>query len=203
MPLDSTQPPISGKRNSTQPGKHEISELKEEVANLPERARSRFDTETAGLNLQAYTDQSDSIQQDMRALNTYVVGFTVALLNNAIDLPTGSTVVFQWVFYNAGNGYDTTTGIFTCPRSGLYIFYINVEAVNGQEEASVQIMKNGSGRVSAVSERYADGHDSTGGNLLVEHITEGDRVWVETYSNDNQDLFRGFTSFSGVLIGST
>lgn len=200
MPLNSTQPPISGKKNSTQLGKHEVSELKE-VANLLkiDRARSRFDTETAGSNSQAYTDQSDSILQDMRALNTHVVGFTATLLNNAIDLPTGSTVVFEYVFYNAGNGYDTTTGIFTCPRSGLYIFYINVEAVNGNEEAAVQLMKNGSGRVSAVSERYVDGHDSTGGNLLVEHIMEGDRVWVETYSVDNQDLFRLFTTFSGVL----
>ena len=84
--------------------------------------------------------------------------------------------MYDKVFYNAGNGYDTNTGIFTCPRSGLYLFYINVEAVDESLPASIEIIVNGSGRVSSVAERYDANHDSTGGNLMVEHIQEGDRV---------------------------
>ena len=128
---------------------------------------------------------------DFRVLNTNVVGFTAILSKSVIDLPMGSPVVYDRVF------------IFTCPRSGIYLFYINVEAVDESLPASIAILLNGSYRVASVSERYDANHDSTGGNLMVEHIQEGDRVWVETYLRDNQDLYESFTTFSGVLIEST
>jgi hypothetical protein len=139
----------------------------------------------------------------MRALNSNVIGFTVKLTNNAIDLAVGSTVVYDEITYNAGNGYDKTTGIFTCPRSGMYIFFLNVEAVYGRQAAAISLQINGFSRLTAVAECMDDTHDATGSNLLVVHIVEGDRVWVMTYGNDNQDLYKGFTAFSGVLIQST
>jgi hypothetical protein len=82
-------------------------------------------------------------------------------------------------------------------------FFLNVEAVYGRQEAEITLKINGSSRLSAIAESMDDSHDATGSNLLVVHIVEGDRVWVETYDDDNQDLFKGFTAFSGVLIQST
>lgn len=112
-------------------------------------------------------------------------------------------MLFDSIYYNSGSGYDTSTGIFTCPRSGMYLFAIFVEAVDASPAAALVLTINGKHWLDAVSERYATGHDSTGGNILVQHIQEGDRVWVETYYHDNQDLYNGFTTFSCVLIQST
>jgi hypothetical protein len=89
------------------------------------------------------------------------------------------------------------------PDQGCTFFFLNVEAVYGRQAAAIELKINGFARLSAVAESMDDNHNATGSNLLVVHIVEGDRVWVETYQYDNQDLFNSFTAFSGVLIQST
>ncbi|XP_045179782.2 adiponectin-like [Mercenaria mercenaria] len=199
FPIDAI-PLSNGQENSTNTTKDEMKTLKDQVAALSQIVN---DIEKKQDRLLAYLDQSDVISQNTEVPNSIVVGFTVALQNHIFDLPLRSTVIYDEVFYNAGNGYDASTGIFTAPHSGLYLFYINVEPVDETIPASVAILVNGSYRVAAVAERYDKNNDSTGSNVLAENIQEGDRVWVETYLNDNQNLFEGFTTFSGVLIEST
>ncbi|CAC5422858.1 C1QL [Mytilus coruscus] len=38
------------------------------------------------------------------------------------NIPTKSVVVYNIAVTNLGNGYDTSTGIFTAPSNGVYIF---------------------------------------------------------------------------------
>ena len=35
-------------------------------------------------------------------------------------------VVFDKVFTNVGNGYNSTTGVFTCPMAGTYAFQVKI-----------------------------------------------------------------------------
>ncbi|XP_053386491.1 complement C1q and tumor necrosis factor-related protein 9A-like [Mercenaria mercenaria] len=196
-----------GEEITTNPTEGDIKLLKEQVSALTQTvlANEKKIADLTVLNADKLLTQQDQTEtgHDIRTLNSDVIGFTAVLKEHAIDLPTGSTIVYDNVYYNAGNAYDTSTGVFTCPRSGLYLFYINVEPFDESLPAAIAILINGSYRVDAVAERYDVGHDSTGGNMMVEHLQEGDRVWVETYEHDNQDLYKGFTSFSGVLIRST
>ncbi|KAL4239845.1 positive regulation of adiponectin secretion [Mactra antiquata] len=143
-----------------------------------------------------------SVNMDTRAIFTDVIGFTVTLLTPVSDLPLGSTVLFDNVHYNAGSAYDPSTGVFTCPRSGMYLFSIYVSATTATE-ANIEIKINGRDYIAAVSEPILAQQDTTGGNTLVQHIQQGDSVWVETIGVNNQHLYKHYTSFSGVLIQST
>ncbi|XP_052079204.1 uncharacterized protein LOC127717560 [Mytilus californianus] len=48
---------------------------------------------------------------------------SVALKN----IPSKSVVVYNTVITNLGNGYDSSTGIFTAPSNGVYIFSWSAE----------------------------------------------------------------------------
>lgn len=60
----------------------------------------------------------------------------------------GEIVIFPSILYAVGGGYDKTKGVFTVPKSGLYIIFCNVAAdyqgnfwakiiINGRANAGV------------------------------------------------------------------
>ncbi|XP_066518448.1 complement C1q-like protein 4 [Hoplias malabaricus] len=53
-----------------------------------------------------------------------------------------TTVKYSHVFTNKGNGYDSTTGVFTAPISGVYLFLFYDHALGG-ESAYLTLTKNG------------------------------------------------------------
>ncbi|KAL4223026.1 positive regulation of adiponectin secretion [Mactra antiquata] len=174
----------------------DVKELREELARV-----------NALLNSQQFvklmSDEPPNI--NTRAVFPNVVGFTADLNDHVHDLPVGSTVIYDRIYYNAGGHYDSSTGVFTCPQNGLYLFSVFVESFSASSvsTATVGIVINGQQYAVAVSEPTQYGHDASGGDVLVHHLQQGDRVWVETYQHDNQDLTHAFNSFSGVLIQST
>ena len=42
-------------------------------------------------------------------------------LNRKLVLTSNGKIVFNQLILNEGDGYDETTGIFTCPKTGLYL----------------------------------------------------------------------------------
>lgn len=57
------------------------------------------------------------------------VGFSAKLSHELHDLSTFSVIKYDYVIFNAGNGYDPNTGIFTVPVEGMYMFTYFVEAL--------------------------------------------------------------------------
>ena len=90
------------------------------------------------------------------------------------NIQTSGTVVFNQSVHNVGNHYSTTTGGFTAPISGRYLF-----AVVGMAQDNYfrgQILKNGSGMT-----QYRTDHDgATGLNYAQATIT----VIFELAAND-------------------
>ncbi|XP_068567619.1 complement C1q-like protein 4 [Cebidichthys violaceus] len=92
---------------------------------------------------------------DMRASRS---AFSVTLHDNKNDDCFGPytddrVVRYQHVYLNLGNGYDSQSGTFTAPRSGVYSLAVTVHsdgvigpgahlAVNGQVVASLQENKS-------------------------------------------------------------
>nr|XP_011432555.2 complement C1q-like protein 2 isoform X2 [Crassostrea gigas] len=114
---------------------------------------------------------------------------------------TGDTLVFPVIIYSEGTGYNPSTGIFTAPTAGTYVFYISVQSAM-HKYIYFDIVLNGSAKVRALA-WYNSGNSiaihQTGTNLVILHLQTGDSVWVKRgggtgYHSDSAHImtFSGF-----------
>ncbi|BFZ19666.1 hypothetical protein BsWGS_22705 [Bradybaena similaris] len=128
-----------------------------------------------------------------------VVAFTAALTEET-TISRGQGVIYNNTIINIGNGYDTTTGIFTAPLDGLYGLHIHLHT-RWNSEAWLALLHNEENVVTA------HGYGSvSAGNFALLTLKAGDRVQVKaininSYVSGAADN-RGST-FSGYLIAST
>uniref|UniRef100_A0A8W8JEB0 C1q domain-containing protein n=1 Tax=Magallana gigas TaxID=29159 RepID=A0A8W8JEB0_MAGGI len=108
--------------------------------------------------------------------------FTAGISSSNSDW-TGDTLVFPVVIYSEGTGYNPSTGIFTAPSAGTYVFYVSVQSAS-RKYIYLDIVMNGSSKVRALA-YYGGGSrvhiNQTGTNLVILHLQTGDRVWVKRY----------------------
>nr|XP_034332671.1 complement C1q-like protein 3 isoform X5 [Crassostrea gigas] len=125
------------------------------------------------------------------------VAFTAAVTSSSSTWNSG-TLIFNVVITNTGNGYNPSTGVFTSPISGTYVFYVSAVEYDTQI-LSIDIVLN------SVSKVRAYGHSSagyqTGTNMVVLELQKGDSVWVRCAAGKGY-YTQGvpFTTFSGYLI---
>ena len=111
--------------------------------------------------------------------------------------------MFPDVIYSKGTGYNPSTGIFTAPTAGTYVFYVSVQSENKQE-IRLDIVLNGSSKIRAMAWSSSASNSSihqTGTNLVILHLRTGDRVWVRRYSGTgyaSHDI--PITTFSGFKL---
>uniref|UniRef100_A0A8W8JB26 C1q domain-containing protein n=3 Tax=Magallana gigas TaxID=29159 RepID=A0A8W8JB26_MAGGI len=116
---------------------------------------------------------------------------------------TGGTLVFPVVIYSEGTGYNPSTGIFTAPTAGTYVFYVSVQSAH-QKLIYLDIVLNGSAKVRAMA-WYNSGSSvnmiQTGTNLVILHLQTGDKVWVRRGGGDGyySDGYH-ITTFSGFKL---
>lgn len=89
--------------------------------------------------------------------------------------------MFPVVIYSEGTGYNSSTGIFTAPTSGTYVFYFSVQSAY-QKFIRLNIVLNESTKVQVMT-WYNSGSSveihQTGTNLVILPLRTGDRVWVK------------------------
>lgn len=107
------------------------------------------------------------------------------------------TVMFQNILYAVGGGYDKGTGVFTVPKSGLYIIFCNIMAYSRIGNFWAKMMINGvtkTGVMAYDGSSHVDAYYS-GSNLIVQQLQVNDRVWIQTvnkgflYSNYPDSIF--------------
>ncbi|XP_065927528.1 paramyosin [Magallana gigas] len=115
----------------------------------------------------------------------------------------GDTLVFPTVIYSEGTGYKPSTGIFTAPTAGTYVFYVSIQSAI-QKSIYLFIVLNGSTKVRVMAS-YNSGSSisiyQTGTNLVILHLQTGDRVWVK-YSGGTgyYSDYGHVTTFSGFKL---
>ncbi|XP_046341251.2 adiponectin-like [Haliotis rufescens] len=155
----------------------EISSLKNEMASLKAELRVSSD------NLSILQNQSlDNMQLVMAlASKSRKASFQVSL--QLIRSPANIPLKFSHVDYNAGSAYNTTTGKFTAPVSGTYMFWTHLEMWNSTSYTYVYIKKSGGVNIVTgylkphTSSNYADASAVT-----VTHLDRGEYAWVEMSS---------------------
>uniref|UniRef100_K1QZD0 Complement C1q-like protein 2 n=1 Tax=Magallana gigas TaxID=29159 RepID=K1QZD0_MAGGI len=144
--------------------------------------------------------QLKTSEYEQLKLSSAVASLEVANMNLS-RLNYGNTLVFPVVIYSEGTGYNPSTGIFTAPTAGTYVFYVSVQSAH-LKYIHLDIVLNGSIKVRAMA-WYGSGSSiniyQTGTNLVILHLQTGDRVWVKRgggtgyYSTGaHQTTFSGF-----------
>ncbi|XP_062595696.1 uncharacterized protein LOC134257063 [Saccostrea cucullata] len=129
---------------------------------------------------------------------TQKVAFTAGVSSGSRSWSSG-TLVFDRIVYNIGGGYDSSTGVFTSPVDGHFVFFVNVQG--SSYDVKTYLVLNGSAKVTTlvyyISERY-----EAGPNLAVLRLIKGDRVWVKHYTGTGYYTTGDapVTTFSGFLI---
>ena len=92
---------------------------------------------------------------------------------------TGEKIVFPYLISNVGDGYDVSTGIFTAPFDGVYLFTCFL--ASHTDEIKADLVVNGMPKVGipAIATSGSHGHFSAAGNALPVALVSGDRVWIQ------------------------
>ena len=125
------------------------------------------------------------------------VGFTAGLTLGSSSW-RGDILVFPHVITNKGQGYDNSTGKFTAPRDGTYVF--TVTGVSYIRNALLlDIVQDGVRKVRTWSDNSAS--YQTGTNLVVVELDRGDAVWVRRYQGRGySSSYVPYTTFSGFIL---
>lgn len=65
-------------------------------------------------------------------LDHWVVAFDALLKYHIRNLATKTRIVFEIVDLNEGQGYNASTGIFTAPSGGIYVYDWTILAWRGE-----------------------------------------------------------------------
>ena len=115
------------------------------------------------------------------------------------NLVSSGTYIFNSTFTNIGNCYDTTTGRFTAPVNGVYVFSTSLQMYGVNGGRYLQFFKNGV-QLQSGAEIYgqtpnATTHETLTYNAVLELV-------ATDYITVDQNGFRGMQShFSGYLLG--
>ncbi|CAC5399840.1 C1QL [Mytilus coruscus] len=114
------------------------------------------------------------------------------------DITSNTIIKFEKVWTNIGNGYDTSTGIFTAPRQGVYHITAVVMSANGKNLYLHLKHNNENTAGSLVTGR---GY-KTGTYDVVLNLQKGDIISVGCRSGSNSVFSDSdkYTTFSGHLI---
>ncbi|XP_052765527.1 uncharacterized protein LOC128206867 isoform X1 [Mya arenaria] len=117
------------------------------------------------------------------------------------SLSTGEVIVYKTVETNQGNGYSATTGKFTAPARGLYLFFMHT-CTPPSKYAYLQIVKESS--VLIASEHYDKERYTCSTSPAFVQLDASESVWVQcssgaAYVQLYEDSHR-WTSYGGALI---
>lgn len=137
------------------------------------------------------------------SLSTPTIAFKVRQVADTSP-SSGDHVIYTVPVVNVGGGYDPSTGEFTVPRDGLYMFTIQMCTVSGkmlylQIMAADQIIE-----ATTYSEDSSSYTCTSGSGMAV--VSTGDKVWVNCRSASSsgtvlsQSSDNSWNTFSGILI---
>ena len=114
-------------------------------------------------------------------------------------LDSNTPLLFDIASLNVGHGYDKSSGKFTAPIAGVYMFFLQIQSrMKGIVYAA--ILKNGQEVAEIYSAMDDDRHDETGSTHVMLNLKSGDEIWA-TRKGRAEDYYGGFRShFTGFLM---
>ena len=116
------------------------------------------------------------------------------------------TLVFRTINHNEGGGYDASTGVFTAPRAGIYLFLATLQGVGLQHSAGmntvkVALMQDHQQRQRVLTQADREGDRDSTSLQAVLRLAAGSSVWLQAVGTQNYLSSTSlYCSFSGALI---
>ncbi|XP_060579385.1 uncharacterized protein LOC132736300 [Ruditapes philippinarum] len=144
-----------------------------------------------------FSGQISALSRRISVEEARKVAFSARLTKKQSYYGKDERIVFDEVKYSYGGGYSSSTGIFTAPKSGTYLFTYNIESTSsGMAHVSLMI----DSRVTTQA-LVGKGPDYNGGNSAIAYVWKGEKVWVETASFQDMYYIGPYrTTFNGILI---
>ncbi|XP_060591456.1 complement C1q-like protein 4 [Ruditapes philippinarum] len=141
---------------------------------------------------------ADSFSEEKNKSLIPIVGFNVHL-SSTKTVNRGDKVVFDTVITNQGEGYDSFTGIFTAPHTGLYFFSAH-DCYEGNKAAYYAIYQE-SKQLTGSTQRDFNNEYSCSSVSTIAMVNKAERVWVQCTSTSvfYNDSSR-WNAFSGSLL---
>ncbi|CAC5393134.1 COL8A [Mytilus coruscus] len=89
----------------------------------------------------------------------------------------GRRLVFDVAQINQGSGYNSHTGVFTCPKTGIYVFVWVICLYSGEHSTELMINNSVYGSTFLRAKvKYADEGSVSG--TVVAQVSKGDTIYV-------------------------
>ena len=119
-------------------------------------------------------------------------------------------MIYRIAIINPGQHYNTSTGEYTCPVTGIYLFTYSVYGSRikdgyAHSTVSASLYREGTWiRLGYFSNENSEDISITLSHSDIVQCSEGDRVWVQSSHNNNQ-IYGHFVYniFSGLLLYMT
>ncbi|ESO05252.1 hypothetical protein HELRODRAFT_77797 [Helobdella robusta] len=123
------------------------------------------------------------------------VAFSVVSRLKLGPVASDTAIIFDTVFINEGNGFDSSTSKFICPVGGSYLFSAHILS-QLQLDVYAWIMLNDKHQLPLHGNGRA-GHGSDSQTIILP-LKAGDKVWV--LINKDSATFNDYSTFSGFLL---
>uniref|UniRef100_A0A8C1GTK1 Caprin family member 2 n=1 Tax=Cyprinus carpio TaxID=7962 RepID=A0A8C1GTK1_CYPCA len=127
------------------------------------------------------------------------VAFSAARTANFAPGTLDQPISFDLLHTNLGDMFDTTTGRFTCPASGAYVFIFHILKLAISVPLYINLMRNEEVMVSAYANDGAPDHE-TGTNHAILQLFQGDQVWLRLHRGAIYGSSWKYSTFSGFLL---
>ena len=145
----------------------------------------------------AYVNNQTKTRNISISVKDTPVGFTAGMTSNSRTWE-GDILVFPHVITNKGQGYSSSSGKFTAPRDGTYVFTVTAVSYSSNY-LKLDIVHDGVRKVRTLS--HGSASFQTGTNLVVLELDRGDAVWVMRETGQGYHSYSvPVTTFSGFIL---
>ena len=111
--------------------------------------------------------------------------------------PQNAVIKLDKAILNDGNGYNTTSGIFTVPTSGVYLLTYSIDNNSKNNTLEVELVVDDKHMGSLKSFSYRINASKT----IIMRLTAGESVWLQTTYRPNVSIVS--SSFNRCVVVST